>query len=323
MTGNAAVGGITSWNMGNVLPDQTGLIVNDVIYSYTAVKDPADPFTVTIRNQNAEVPGSYIFSQTDDWSGKEGYRINKVVPTGNIDIKYWGDGEIATTGIGTVEEPKVFYTYRYDPCYNPQTDPSCPGFQFEPEVPEVSVETDVVVAEINDIEEVSVEPISRVPVAENTIEIPVDNTQTATTEIILEEVVEVEVPKIQIPVVQTYNVLDDTYVLNMLNTTYKIEYEEEQYNEEEQKDSGNLEDALSTSESGTLTAMTAGQNAIMYMMSGIPQLGGYYNMNIPGGSYNETIVLQDSELPDNRNGMRTMQAQDRLHKEMIDMQYNR
>ena len=313
MTGNAAVGGITSWNMGNVLPDQTGLIVNDVIYSYTAVKDPADPFTVTIRNQNAEVPGSYIFSQTDDWSGKEGYRINKVVPTGNIDIKYWGDGEIATTGIGTVEEPKVFYTYRYDPCYNPQTDPSCPGFQFEPEVPEVTSETvsdDVIVSELNDEQEV-VEEVS------------VDNTQTARTEIISEEIVEVEVPQIQIPNVQVYNVLDNQYVLNMLNTTYKIEYEEEQYNEEEQKDSGNLEDALSTSESGTLTAMTVGQDVIMNMMSGIPQLGGYYNMNIPGGSYNETIVLQDSELPDNRNGMRTMQAQDRLHKEMIDMQYNR
>lgn len=322
MTGNAAVGGITSWDMGNVLPDQTGLIVNDVIYSYTAVKDPADPFTVTLRNENAKVPGQYIFSETDDWTGLPGSKINKVVPTGNIDIKYWGDGEIATTGIGTVEEPKVFYTYRYDPCYNPQTDPSCPGFQFEPEVPEVFAETEVV-AEINDIEEVSVEHVRSVPVAENTIEIPVQNTQSVRTEIISEEIVEVKVPQIQIPTVQVYNVLDDQYVLNMLNTTYKIEYEEEQHNEEEQKDSGNLEDALSTSESSTLTAMTAGQNAIMNMMSGIPQLGGYYNMNIPGGSYNETIVLQDSKLPDNRNGMRTMQAQDRLHKEMIDMQYNR
>jgi hypothetical protein len=114
-----------------------GLDISGVIYRYTAVKDRADPFTVSVQNKNA-IDGGYIFRSTDDWSGKSGQTINKLVPVGYSPIKYWGDGEIATTGVGSVENPVVLYTYRLDTCFDPQTDPNCPGYVAPlPELPPV------------------------------------------------------------------------------------------------------------------------------------------------------------------------------------------
>jgi hypothetical protein len=126
-TPNVAAGG-SSWAMSEsvlgVAP-VPGLDISGVIYRYTAVKERADPFTVTVRNENP-IDGGYIFSETDDWSGRSGQTINKLVPVGYIPIKYWGDGEIATTGVGSVEDPQVVYTYRFIEPEVEQTVPALP-----------------------------------------------------------------------------------------------------------------------------------------------------------------------------------------------------
>jgi hypothetical protein len=82
---------------------------------------------VHVQNENAQGPG-YIFRSTDDWSGLPGNTINKTIPVGDIGIDYWGDGSIEIEGSGSVVDPEVFYTYKYIPCQDPQTDPSCPGY---------------------------------------------------------------------------------------------------------------------------------------------------------------------------------------------------
>jgi hypothetical protein len=124
---NAAAGG-SSWAMSEsvlgVAPT-SGLDISGVIYRYTAVKDRADPFTVTVRNENA-IDGGYIFESTDDWSGRSGQTITKAVPVAYSPIKYWGDGEIATTGVGSVEDPQVVYTYRFIEPEVEQTAPPIP-----------------------------------------------------------------------------------------------------------------------------------------------------------------------------------------------------
>lgn len=125
--------------MQNVLPQQAGLTVNNVIYSYTTIKEESDAMLVHVQNENA-IDGGYIFRSTDDWTGIPGNTINKVVAVGDIPIDYWGDGEIVWEGDGKVTDPKVVYTYRYDTCFDPQTDPSCPGFKPEiPDIPNVEV----------------------------------------------------------------------------------------------------------------------------------------------------------------------------------------
>ena len=125
-TSNAASAGY-AWVMTNILPQQAGLTVGNVVYRYTAVKNTDDDMVVHIQNDNARDEG-YIFRSSDDWSGLPGNTINKVVPADNVDISYWGDGSIQVDGFGTVEDASVRYTYQYDPCFDPQSRPDCPGY---------------------------------------------------------------------------------------------------------------------------------------------------------------------------------------------------
>lgn len=136
-TQNAAANGY-NWVMANVLPQQAGLTVNGVFYRYTAVKDTADDFVVNIQNEDA-VNGGYIFRETDDWSGLPGRTISKLVPTQNIPIQLWGDGSIETQGTGEVTNASVIYNYQFDPCFDPQTDPTCPGYKDPFELLPISV----------------------------------------------------------------------------------------------------------------------------------------------------------------------------------------
>lgn len=129
VTQNAASDPGLSWVMTNVLPQQAGLTVGTVIYRYTAVKNPEDDMLVHVQNEDAENEGQYIFRETDDWSGLPGNSIRKVVSVGGIPINRWGDGSIEVEGEGKVENPTVLYTYQYDPCFDPQTDPECPGYK--------------------------------------------------------------------------------------------------------------------------------------------------------------------------------------------------
>ena len=113
--------------MTNLLPAQAGLQVNGVVYRYTAVKNTDDDMVVHVQNENARGPG-YIFRSSDDWSGLPGNTINKVVPVNNVDISYWGNGSIQVDGFGTVEDARVVYTYQFDPCFDPQSNPTCAGY---------------------------------------------------------------------------------------------------------------------------------------------------------------------------------------------------
>jgi len=125
---NAAEQGL-NWVMKEVLPQYTGLTVNGVNYTYTAVKKSQDPFVVNVENLQASGNG-YIFRSRDDWSGLPGNTITRTIPTDNIPINLWGAGQIRLEGIGQVTEPVVRYIYRYDTCkLEPVTDASCPNYR--------------------------------------------------------------------------------------------------------------------------------------------------------------------------------------------------
>lgn len=128
-TGNAAATG-NSWNMDNVFPDPPGLDVNAVIYSYTIQKQVQDQVDVYVQNENATGTG-YIFREHDEWrpGSLGGTQINKVIGLPGIPRSLWGDGSIEVDGPGSVTEPSVVYSYRVDPCFDPQFDPNCPGYE--------------------------------------------------------------------------------------------------------------------------------------------------------------------------------------------------
>ena len=128
-----------NWVMQNILPQQAGLTVGNVVYRYTAVKNVEDDMLVHVQNEDALGDG-YIFRETDDWSGLPGNKIYKVVPTGGIPLERWGAGSIEVEGTGSVSDPSVIYTYQYDPCFDPQSDPTCPDYRrpYDPDlIPEV------------------------------------------------------------------------------------------------------------------------------------------------------------------------------------------
>lgn len=121
--------------MGNVLPAETGLTVNGVLYRYTVVKETSDNMLVHVQNKDATGTG-LIFRETDDWSQLPANTINKMVAVDNVPISRWGDGSIEIEGRGEVVNPTVIYTYKIDTCFDPQSSPTCAG--YEPPVPSVS-----------------------------------------------------------------------------------------------------------------------------------------------------------------------------------------
>jgi len=161
-TGNAAQSG-HSWSMKDVLPAPPGLDINGVFYRYTANKNPEDDMKVHVQNKNANGTG-YVFRDTEDWSGAPGgIEVRKVIGIGDIPREAWGDGSIEVEGTGTVDDASVIYSYKVDPCYDPQFSPSCPGYKTPvPVVPTVNLDdlydaTKDEFVNLNDEEKLSIE----------------------------------------------------------------------------------------------------------------------------------------------------------------------
>jgi len=218
-----------------------GLDISGVLYRYTAVKERPDDFTVTVSNQNA-IDGGYIFRETDDWSGKSGQTIVKSIPLGYVPIKYWGDGEIVTTGQGSVEDPQVIYTYRF--------------IEPEPELPDLPV--------------------------------------------------------------YSYNALEDPAVVAATEATERPETDEEEAKkDDEDGDDKDMEKALAALQSGL--EMAKGQDGLLAAMNAVTMTT-YYAATIPGGAYQETVILDGGQIKDNKRAFRSM-ANDKLHTKMVEEQY--
>ena len=245
--------------MQNVLPQQAGLTVGNVIYRYTAVKDPSSDMLVHVQNEDASGNG-YIFRETDDWSGLPGNKIYKVVAVGDVPLERWGDGSIEVEGVGSVEDPSVIYTYQYDPCFDPQSDPTCPEYKIE--------------YDINKI----------------------------------------------IPVIEFEDPLQDEIIIEEIKRETEIEEEEEssrQIRLAQAKEE--LEELLGGINSAAMSEQALAQEAALFAMNYIPVS---YTSALNGGYYEDVPMLEDSKLPENKRAARVGLAQQQLHQDMIDQQYN-
>lgn len=261
--------------MGNVLPDPSGLFIDNVIYSYQIEKETGDLVTVYVYNENAEGTG-YIFREKDEWKpgSLSGTQINKVVPLGRLHRDLFGDGGIDVEGNGSVVDPNVIYTYKVEPCYDPQFDPNCPGYEVPyVEPPKIDYEIYDVVAE---------------GLAEQDEWDPNDDRNESD-----EETEEEREERLK----------------------------EEEDEEEDRKE--RLEEALFEAGRSALFAQAVAAAQQKDMLATAINMQSYYQANIPGGSYNETVSLKDTQLPENRNGLRNGLAQQLLHEEMIRMQYQK
>ena len=259
ITGNAAAGGHT-WNMDNVFPEPPGLEVNGVFYSYTPDKLTEDEFKVTVGNEG-------VWSDTEDWTGTPGgIEVRKVIGLPNVPREAWGDGYIVTEGDGTIDDATVIYSYKVDPCFDPQFDPNCPGY------------------------------VAPVPVI---IEIDPDSIYDATED---EAVVEA-----------TEETDEDQYKEDKV-----VEIDEE---EEEENRELRLEKALAAANDTELYAQSFAQSQILLQINSAINITSYIAADIPGGNYKENVQLIDTKIDDNKQGLRNGLAQQILHEEMVNMQY--
>lgn len=113
--------------------------------------------------------------------------------------------------------------------------------------------------------------------------------------------------------------LFNEFVQKVLNRETEVEEDEEIRQTEEKEEDEEIE-KLNAGASIEALGDPAAQAAIMQAMSTIPNFENYYEVNIQGGVYEETVVLEDKELPDNRRAMRNL-AQDTLHRSMVRSQY--
>lgn len=246
------------------VPVVPGMEVNGVIYRYTATKDPNDPFTVTISNEDTN--GGYIFRETDDWSGVPGNTINKFVPVDLSPLSRWGTGSITTEGVGEVENPTVVYSFRLDECFNAEITPGCPGY-IDPSLYQIA----------------AIDP-------------------------------------------EIYDALNDQAVRDALEPTDPSLYNEEEEDESIEKDQekatkDDFEKGFAASQNALTLANKISQEAIVSAMNATVNMSTYYVARMDGRAYPESNRLVDSQLPENRNGLRNGLAQQLLHDQMVDMQY--
>lgn len=248
--------------MPDLLPPQSGLVIDGVLFRYTTIKDPNADLLVTIRNKDNDAVG-YIYTHTDDWSGLPGNTIVGYDPLGGILGTRFGDGEIVTEGEGEVTDATVRYRYRYDTCAVPLDDPRCPGFEQ------------------------------------------------ALYDYLLENGL-LSNPDFNDPY---YN----EWVQRQLEQEVNVE-EEQVVMEEDVGEESELEQQLDAKTSIAELAGTINQAEVILQMGSVPAFEQYYATSIPGGTYQDVLVLVDSQLPDNGSVLRSL-ANDANHRAMVRSQY--
>ena len=105
-----------------------GMDVSGVTYKYTPIKVKEDDYIVTLEND--KVGGGYVFQDVQNWSQREGgTEVRRTIALPYTPLAVFGAGRLKEEGTGSIENADVRYIYRFDPCFDPQSDPNCPGYK--------------------------------------------------------------------------------------------------------------------------------------------------------------------------------------------------
>ena len=136
----------------------------------------------------------------------------------------------------------------------------------------------------------------------------------------------VQIPEIEIVDIDSiYSSNSETIEIATTETDYDI-YEEDELlepeEEDEEREKMRLEAALSSVDNSEMFANAFAQAQILISMNMAIQMNSYYAANIQGGVYNDSLTLVDKKIEDNKQGLRNGFAQQLLHEQMIQEQYN-
>lgn len=103
----------------------------------------------------------------------------------------------------------------------------------------------------------------------------------------------------------------------------QLEAEEQQPETEEEKEQkSNFEKGFGV-DGNVGQLVDAGEQALMLQeLANTAVIDSYYTTTIPGGTYSDTVILQDSTLPDNTRALRNL-ALDVKHETMVRSQYDK
>ena len=128
-----------------------------------------------------------------------------------------------------------------------------------------------------------------------------------------------------IPVVELYDVLEDEDAMSAIEAD-EFQYDEDGnviLSEEEEEEETRIEMGLTASANALTLFKAQGQDDIIMAINQQTNIAMYYNASINGGVYADAPGLADSEIADNKKALRNNLAQQILHEQMIDMQYNK
>jgi len=136
----------------------------------------------------------------------------------------------------------------------------------------------------------------------------------------------VQIPEIEIVDIDSiYSSNSETIEIATTETDYDI-YEEDELlesdEEDEEREKMRLEAALAAVDNSEIFANAFAQAQILISMNMAIQMNSYYAANIQGGIYNDSLTLVDKKIEDNKQGLRNGFAQQLLHEQMIQEQYN-
>ena len=124
---------------------------------------------------------------------------------------------------------------------------------------------------------------------------------------------------------EIYNALDDNAVLDNIDVKADVDYDEDEANrdeDEEKEEQTRIELGLAQAENALTLTLDQGQSQIINAMNSSTNIDTYYNSKINGGIYKDTVVLNGGNLPDNKKGLRNNLAQQLLHNQLVDLQYD-
>jgi hypothetical protein len=124
---------------------------------------------------------------------------------------------------------------------------------------------------------------------------------------------------------EIYNALDDNAVLDNIDVKADVDYDEDEANrdeDEEKEEQTRIELGLAQAENALTLTLDQGQSQIINTMNSSTNIDTYYNSKINGGIYKDTVVLNGGNLPDNKKGLRNNLAQQLLHNQLVDLQYD-
>jgi hypothetical protein len=120
--------------------------------------------------------------------------------------------------------------------------------------------------------------------------------------------------------------LDEQYVKDELEKKAELDEQDEEDRQRrrmmssEKKEDKRLAAILGIVDNSLLAAENMQKHEELMAMQYIPSS---YYVELPDTKYEETVVLKDADLPDNRKARRQSVSQQLLHQELVNLQYEK